>query len=100
MLRSEKPESNRRTVHPIIRQIIDRDCHVGMRKRLVVRHVISRLKGGYATFRALPAADRREFIRQCLEVHRENWELYYDVMSGDVSGRLRRRRAKRKESKS
>lgn len=100
MSRKGKSKSKCRVIHPIIRQIIDRDCHVSLRKREVVRHVISRLNGGYATFRALAPVDRREFIRQCLQVHRENWELYRDVMSGDVSGRLRRRRSKRKEGKS
>ena len=93
-------KSKRRTVHPIVRQIIDRDCHVSMRNREVIRHVISRLKDGYTAFRAMPREDRKELMRQCVQVHRENWELYRDVMSGDVSGRLRRRRSKRKEATS
>ena len=96
--KQQKPK--RRTVHPIIRQIIDRDCHVSMRNRAVIRHVISRLKDGYMTFRAMPHEDRKELMRQCVRVHRENRELYCDVMSGDVSGRLRRRRSKRKEATS
>ena len=96
--KQRKPK--RRTVHPIVRQIIDRDCHVSMRNRAVIRHVISRLKDGYLTFRALQREDRKELMRQCVRVHRENWELYRDVMSGDVSGRLRRRRSKRKEATS
>jgi hypothetical protein len=79
-------------VHPIFRQIIDRDCHVSMRNRDVIRHVISKLRDGNDTFRAMPRDDRRELLRQCIAVHRENWELYVDVMSGDVSGRRRRRK--------
>jgi hypothetical protein len=74
-----------RPVHPIIRQIIDRDCHVSMRNRDVIRHVISKL-------RAMARDDRRELLRQCIACHRENWELYVDVMSGDPSGRRRRKR--------
>ena len=83
--------SRRRPVHPIVRQIIDRDCHVSMRNREVIRHVISKLRDGYATFRAMPRADRRELLHQCIAVHRENWELYVDVMSGNPAGRQRRR---------
>lgn len=93
---SRKPK--RQAVHPIVRQIIDRDCHVSMRNREVIRHVISRLKDGYAAFRAMPREDRKKLMRQCVQVHRKNWELYCDVMSGDASGRLRRRRSKRKEA--
>ncbi len=63
------------------------------------RHVISKLKDGYATFRALPREDRREFMLQCIEVHRQNFELYCAVMTGDFTGRRRRNR-KRKEAKS
>jgi acyl-CoA reductase-like NAD-dependent aldehyde dehydrogenase len=70
-------------MHPIVRQIIDRDCHVGMSYRAVMRHVISRLKDGYQTFQALPAADRKELLRQCRDRHRENRELYVAVMYPD-----------------
>ena len=67
-------------MHPIVRQIIDRDCHVGMSNRAVMRHVISRLKDGWKTFRQMPKEDRRELLRQCREAHRENRELYVAVM--------------------
>lgn len=71
-----------RSVHPIVRQIIDRDCHVSMSHREVVRHVISRLRNGRETFRALAKADRRRLIEDCIQVHRENWALYCEVMRG------------------
>ena len=76
------------TPHPIIVQIIDRDCHVRWSNRRVIRHVISRLKNKYATFAAMPRDDqppvmgRRTMMRQCIAVHRENRELYQDVMGG------------------
>lgn len=96
---SRKRSKPKLSIHPIIRQIIDRDCHVSMRKREVIRHVISKLKGGYGTFRAMARDDRREFMLQCIEVHRQNFELYCDVMTGDFTGRRRRAR-KRKEAQS
>ena len=67
-------------MHPIVRQIIDRDCHVGISNRAVMRHVISRLKHGWETFRQMPRADRKELLRQCRDRHRENRELYVAVM--------------------
>ena len=67
-------------MHPIVRLIIDRDCHVGMSYRAVMRHVISRLRNGYRTFRAMPPEDRKELLRQCRDRHRENRELYVAVM--------------------
>lgn len=67
-------------MHPIVRLIIDRDCHVGMSHRAVMRHVISRLRNGYRTFRAMPPEDRKELLRQCRDRHRENRELYVAVM--------------------
>ena len=67
-------------MHPIVRLIIDRDCHVAMSYRAVMRHVISRLRNGYRTFRAMPPEDRKELLRQCRDRHRENRELYVAVM--------------------
>lgn len=69
-------------VHPIIRQIIDRDCHVAESNLAVIRHVVSKLKNGYATFKAMPKGDRREFILQCIRHHRQNLKIYVEVMSG------------------
>lgn len=70
------------SVHPIIRQIIDRDCHVGETEKNVVRHVISKLRDGYDTFRKLSLVERRQFIEQCLTRHRANRREYIEVMSG------------------
>ncbi|HMP71428.1 MAG TPA: hypothetical protein PKA76_18920, partial [Pirellulaceae bacterium] len=69
-------------VHPIIRQIIDRDCHVAESNLTVIRHVVSKLKHGYVTFKAMPKGDRREFILQCIRHHRQNLKIYVEVMSG------------------
>ncbi len=67
-------------MHPIVKQIIDRDCHVGISDRAVIRHVISKLRYGYQTFREMPTENRKELLRQCVERHRENREEYIAVM--------------------
>ncbi|MDZ4852612.1 MAG: hypothetical protein SGI77_25260 [Pirellulaceae bacterium] len=63
-------------VHPIIRQIIDRDCHVGETNSKVVRHVIAKLRNGYESFRRMSKADRRKFIVQCVKHHGRNYRQY------------------------
>ena len=63
--------------HPIVRQIIDRDCHVSISNRAVVEHVISKL--GQA-FNSMPPTDRRRFLRQCIDIHRANRAEYQAVM--------------------
>jgi hypothetical protein len=78
-------------VHPIVKQIINRDCHVGESNQTVVRHVISKLKQGYEGFRQMPKADRRMLIAQCIKQHRGNFKEYVEVMSGftrTVGGKL------------
>lgn len=70
------------SIHPIVRQIIDRDCHVSWSDRRVIQHVISKLRDGFATFRAMPRNDRRQLLRQCVERHRHNREEYAAVMGG------------------
>ena len=70
----------------IIRMIIDRDCHVGTPYRKVVRHVASRLKGGFKSFKSMPRQDRRDFIIYCYATHYENRDLYRRVMSGQKRG--------------
>jgi len=67
-------------VHPIVKQIINRDCHVGESYRWVIRHVVSKLRCGYRTFCELPKAERRSLMQQCIQQHRENRELYRAVM--------------------
>lgn len=49
-------------IHPIIRQIIDRDCHVSWSNRRVIRHVISKLRNGFETYQTMPRDDRRELL--------------------------------------
>ena len=72
--------STRLGVHPIVKQIIDRDCHVAESNRTVIRHVISKLRGGWQTFRSLPKSDRRQLMQQCVQQHHDNRELYRAVM--------------------
>lgn len=66
--------------HPILRQIIDRDCHVSLSNRAVIRHVISKLRDGYHTFSGLPKEERRRFIEQCIQIHQANRAEYEAVM--------------------
>ena len=70
------------SVHPIVRQIIDRDCHVGCSHSEVIRHVVSKLKGGFESFRNMKLEDRELLIDQCMQQHSANRKLYVEVMSG------------------
>ena len=76
----ESPKAD--SVHPIIKQIIDRDCHVATPAKEVVRHVISKLRKGYETLRTMPQADRDQLVEQCVLHHRGNFKEYVEVMSG------------------
>lgn len=76
----ERLQAKKRDAHPIVRQIIDRDCHVAEPDRAVLRHVISKLRDGYQTFRGLPKPQRRRFIEDCLAVHWANRAEYEAVM--------------------
>jgi hypothetical protein len=73
-------DSGQIDVHPIVRQIIDRDCHVSESYRAVIRHVVSKLRGGHKTFRGMPRTDRRLLMQQCIQQHRANRKLYVAVM--------------------
>lgn len=72
-------------IDPIIRMIVDRDCHVSESLKDVVQHVISRLKDGYQTFRKLNALDRRIFVQSCVLQHLHNRKEYQIVMDGLLS---------------
>ncbi len=80
--RDEREFQRSLNIHPIIRQIIDRDCHVGESNRNVVRHVVSKLRKGVESFRGMSKADRRKFIEQCVTQHSGNYRQYVEVMSG------------------
>ena len=67
------------TIHPIIEQCVNR-CHVSESNRAVIKYVISRLRKGYDTFRAMPKKDRKTMMRMCIYVHSENRSLYNLVM--------------------
>ena len=73
MTRTEAP--------PIVRQIVNR-CHVGDSDRQVIRYFISRLKHGYATWRTLTRAERKQWLGWIVATHAENRGLYRDVMRG------------------
>ncbi|NOY41042.1 MAG: hypothetical protein GXP26_04280 [Planctomycetes bacterium] len=66
--------------HPITRQIIDRECHVGLSNRAVFKLVISRLVEGYKTYRSMPRESRRKFLQECIDIHRYNRAEYQAVM--------------------
>ena len=51
-------------------------CHVSATNREVIRHVISKLKKGYQTWRTIPVARRKEMMRSIIKAHRDNRELY------------------------
>ena len=70
--------------HPIIRQIVNRDCHVSASSRAVIRHVVSRLANRYATFRTMAREHRRSLMRDCIACHAENRGLYRAVMTGRI----------------
>ena len=78
------PAKNELRESMVIRQIIGRDCHVSTSYRDVIRHVISKLRNGKATFSSMPPEDRKEMMRQCIHAHRVNWEVYSDVMRGNL----------------
>ena len=77
-------------VHPIVRQIIDRDCHVSASNRAVMRHVISKLREGYRTFRQLPKAERRQLLqdtqprkrrRPILPLYSGMWNAFWQIQN-------------------
>ena len=63
----------------IIRQIVGR-CNVGMTNKQVIRYVISRLKHKESTFWAMNKQDRKYLIQCAIKEHKENRQLYRDVM--------------------
>lgn len=65
----------------IVRQIVNRR-HVGDSNRTVIRYFVSRLKQGYATWRTLPRAERKQWLQWIVAAHAENRGLYAYVMGG------------------
>ncbi len=59
-------------------------CHVGERDSAVLRYVVSRLKDGKQTWRGISRERRREIVGEVVREHRENRQLYVDVMSGRI----------------
>jgi len=67
---------------PIIKQIIDRDCHVSFSYLRVIKHVVSKIEGGYKTFKKLPKDFKKDFMKNCIRIHKQNINLYNYVMRG------------------
>lgn len=65
---------------PIVRQIVGRR-HVGESYLEVLRHVLSKLKGGRKTWLRLPKFHRRHLIASVIQHHRENRVQYRQVMA-------------------
>ena len=73
-------------MHPIIRQIVDRQ-HVGASDRAIVRAIVRATKGRtIRSFRQVVpnAVIRHGLYRDALQAHRENQRLYRDVMTGNL----------------
>ncbi len=66
----------------MFRRIVDR-CSVNESDRAVIKYVISRLKNGYGTWRALDQKTRKQYMREVIAIHRENQNLYISIMTGN-----------------
>jgi acyl-CoA reductase-like NAD-dependent aldehyde dehydrogenase len=58
--------------------------HVMTSDRNAIREIISRLRNGKATWKAMPRRQRHDTIREILRIHRANRKLYVDVMCGRI----------------
>ena len=65
----------------IVRNIVDR-CHVGTRYVDVLKYLVSRINGGYKTWKTLTRAQRKEIMRVAFARHRANNKLFRSVMTG------------------
>jgi hypothetical protein len=65
---------------PMVRQIIGR-LHVGESYLAVLRHVLSKIKGGRKFWLKLPKFHRRHLIASVIQHHRENRVEYRQVMA-------------------
>ena len=63
----------------IVHMIVDK-LHVGTSNRGVIKYLVSRMACGYKTYKAMSKASRRSMIRQALERHAYNQELYRYTM--------------------
>lgn len=59
----------------MISMIVDR-CHVAESNRRVIKYVISRLKNQYATFKSISKDERKKFMKDIIQAHKDNIELY------------------------
>ncbi len=75
-------DDDSRSIHPIVRRIVQRHGDVGCSARQIVRRVISQLTHGPSTFRALPRAERRWLIDDCMRQHQLDQELHCQLPIG------------------
>ena len=68
-------------IDPMIRQIVNR-CHISESNRQVIYYLISRLKDGKKTYWTIPKVERKQILKAIIQYHRENKQMYYDVMRG------------------
>jgi hypothetical protein len=65
----------------IVRNIVGK-CFVGDSYLQVVRFAVSKLRGGYTTYRKLPRKFRRSLLQTIIRAHADNRKLYAYVMHG------------------
>lgn len=58
--------------------------HVGESYRKVIRYVISRMRGGYKSFRSADRGQRRLLMELVIREHKNNRALYDQVMGGHL----------------
>jgi len=66
----------------IVKQILGREVHCGASYLTAARAVFAKIKR--ETRRACPRPLRRGLVQCILKTHRQNKELYQDVMSGNL----------------
>ncbi len=59
-------------------------CHVGDSNRTVLRYLISRIKGKYRGWIAMPRDKRKAIMAEVVRVHAENRGLYSFVMGSQA----------------
>jgi len=57
-------------------------CHVGESKLQVFRFVLSKVKGGLKSWKAMPRATRKQALAHIMKRHADNQGLYTCVASG------------------
>jgi hypothetical protein len=66
----------------MIRILVNR-CQVHKSNRDVLDYIISRLKNGRLTWNQISRVERRAMIREAIEIHQENRNLFFRIMAGN-----------------